>query len=77
MSDDQWWCVEQYKIWKGLNPNKPTWSSLNHVSHSWDVMMDLCDYLRGNNPDIILRVMKYEWTETFKRSSLHRHEESD
>lgn len=65
-ADGPIWQVEEYKIWKGVNPDKPVWASLNFVSRSWDDMMDLCDYLRGNNPDIILRVMKYDWAEIRK-----------
>lgn len=57
------WRVEQYRVWKGINPDKPLWSSIGFVSQSWEDMADLCDYLQGNNPEGIYRVIRGDWTQ--------------
>lgn len=50
------WAVEQHKIWKGIDPDKPVWHSLNLVSSVWDDANDLCQYLNHNNPEGLYRV---------------------
>tara|TARA_R110000851_G_scaffold56228_8_gene131615 strand:+ start:498 stop:998 length:501 start_codon:yes stop_codon:yes gene_type:complete len=51
------WGVQEYKIWKGINPHKPCWAGLGFACSSWDDANDLLEYMHGNKPEDILRVV--------------------
>lgn len=48
--------IEEFKIWKGIDPDRQTWASRGHVGDE-ESMQGICDLLRHNNPDIIVRVV--------------------
>jgi hypothetical protein len=52
------WGIEEYKIWKGLDPEKPRWSSLGFACSTWTDANDLLQYMNRNRPDVIMRVVK-------------------
>lgn len=56
MNKIQWWDVEEYKIWKGIDPNKPVWHSRGFSCDSWDKANELRVFLEHNDSAIILRV---------------------
>lgn len=51
------WVIQEYKVWKGLDPDKPQWSSINLVG-TYANMSELVTYLEGNAPEKIFRVHK-------------------
>lgn len=51
------WEVEEYKIWKGIHPDRMTWASLNIVCDDWHKANDYVEYLQGNNPEGVYRVI--------------------
>lgn len=52
-----YWCVECYKVWKGINPDKPVWASRNFVSTSWDDMNEIAEELElvSGNPHRVVK----------------------
>lgn len=50
------WEVEEYKVWKGIDPEKPTWAGLNIVTDDWDNALGYVDYLSRNGA--VVRVGK-------------------
>ena len=52
------WEIEEYKVWKGLDSTKPQWSGLNIVCDDWCEAQGLLQYIVGNKPSAILRVVK-------------------
>lgn len=50
------WHVQEFKIWKGINPDKPTWANLNLCSFDYAETNGIMEYLAGNNPDGVYRV---------------------
>lgn len=51
------WVIQEYKVWKGLDPDKPQWFSINLVG-TYANMSELVTYLEGNAPEKIFRVHK-------------------
>lgn len=43
--------VQQYKVWKGVDPHKPQWGNLNLVFSEATEAEDMVKYLSRNNPD--------------------------
>lgn len=60
---ETYWTLEEYKVWKGIDPDKPVWASRGYLSKRWEDIKELCDYLERNNPELILRVAKDNWPE--------------
>ncbi len=50
--------VEEFKIWKGVDPDKPTWNSRGFVGPQQD-MIEIMEYLQHNAPELKLRVVEY------------------
>ncbi|MFK3857801.1 hypothetical protein [Agrobacterium pusense] len=50
------WEVEEFKIWKGIDEEKPCWSGLNIVTDDWHEANSYVEYLSGNKPEGVFRV---------------------
>lgn len=55
-----WWTIEEYKFWQGLD--KTCWARRpgEYLSDHWNEMQGLVDYLEKNNPELVLRVNRWE-----------------
>ena len=53
-----YWDVDQFKVWKGLDPVKPQWSGLGFACASWEGANELLSYLERNCPKNLYRVNK-------------------
>ena len=56
MPEKRFWDIQEWKIWKGIDPNSPTWGSRGFACSTWDSANDLMTYINGNQPKAILRV---------------------
>lgn len=52
----QVWDVEEFKVWKGLDPIKPQWHGRGFACSSWAAALELAEYLNHNDPALTLRV---------------------
>lgn len=52
------WDIEEFKIWKGLDAEKPRWASLGYACSRWSDANGLMEYMQNNKPDALLRVVK-------------------
>lgn len=52
------WDVEEFKIWKGIDPTRPTWASRGFACDTWENADGLLKLIEGNDPCVILRVVK-------------------
>jgi hypothetical protein len=50
--------VEEYRIWKGVDPHNKTWHSRGFVGTK-DRMEEIMEYLLHNNNELVLRVVPY------------------
>lgn len=50
------WIVQEYKVWRGIDTEKPLWHSRGFACATWEAANDLLEYLEHNDPAIILRV---------------------
>jgi hypothetical protein len=51
-----WWDVQEFKVWKGIDPEKPVWHSRGFCCRTWADANDLLEYLQHNSPETLLRV---------------------
>lgn len=52
------WRIEEYKIWKGIDKEKPCWASLGFACSSYESAKELMDYMHGNKTASVLRVTR-------------------
>lgn len=52
------WDVEEFKVWPGLDPDKPQWHPLNLVCQTWDAANGLIKYIEGNKPEGVYRAVQ-------------------
>lgn len=52
----QRWDVQEFKVWKGLDPNKPRWASRGFCCRSWADADELRALFEHNDPALIVRV---------------------
>lgn len=56
----QFWHIEQFRVWKGLDPDKRQWSRYqDYIFTEWGAADEIVKYLERNDPTIILRVTKH------------------
>lgn len=56
----QFWQLQQFRVWKGLDPEKRQWYRYaDYIFTSWVEANDVVEYLERNDPTIILRVTKH------------------
>ncbi len=55
------WEVEEYKVWKGIDPEKPTWAGLNIVTDDWDNALGYVDYLTRNGAVVRVGKSKHQF----------------
>ena len=48
--------IQQFKIWKGVDPDKPMWADLNLVFRDRRAAQDTLDYLARNKPEYPFRI---------------------
>lgn len=41
--------VQKWQVWKGINPNKPTWHGINLVCETREAAQELSDYVERNS----------------------------
>lgn len=58
MVRSQTWDIEEYKIWKGIDLEKPCWASKGFACGSYEDANGLMEYMNGNNPLSIMRVVQ-------------------
>lgn len=63
------WDIEEFKVWKGLDLNKPQWASQGFACPSWEDANDLVKYLEHNDPTIILRVVTHERSALLRKAT--------
>lgn len=51
--------IEEFKIWKGVNPNEPTWHGLNLHPGTREGAEELVSYIQGNNPEGVYRIVTF------------------
>lgn len=56
------WDIQEYKIWKGKDPDKPTWGSRGFACSSWEDANGLMKYIEGNDRQAVLRVAPNEYS---------------
>lgn len=56
---EQLYQVQEYKVWRGIDPDNATWASRGFCG-SRESMDGIADYLKHNNPDLVLRVVPYQ-----------------
>lgn len=60
MEPVEFWHIEQFRVWKGLDPEKRQWSRCrDYIFTSWEAANEIVEYLEHNDPTIILRVKKH------------------
>lgn len=52
------WDIEEHKVWKGIDTERPCWASLQFACQSYDSASELMKYIEGNKRDVLLRVVR-------------------
>lgn len=58
MSITTFWEIEEYKVWKGLDPIKPQWAKMNFVSDSYEDSHEILSLLEQNSPEKVFRIVR-------------------
>ena len=53
------WDIHEFKIWKGLDKENPRWASLGFACSTWADADSMMQYIEGNKPSAILRVVPH------------------
>lgn len=53
-----WWHVQEYKIWAGINKEKPTWANTGIVCGTYEDALGMIEYIERNVPERIHRIVK-------------------
>lgn len=51
--------IEEFKIWKGVDPDKPTWNGVNMHPGTREGAEELVKYLKGNCPEREYRIVAF------------------
>jgi hypothetical protein len=52
------WLLQQYKIWKGLDPEKMQWANIGIVCSEYGTAQDVIDLLEANSPERVFRIKR-------------------
>lgn len=51
--------IDEFRVWKGVNPNEPTWGTFGIFPSTRKEAEDIVDMLSRNNPDKTFRITSY------------------
>lgn len=54
--DTQYWDIQEFRVWKGIDPERPVWASRGFCCPRWDGANELLEFLQHNDNSLILRV---------------------
>lgn len=56
---DGYWDIQEYKIWKGIDKDRPCWASRGFACSEWKDAYGLMQYIEQNTPAVVLRVVPH------------------